>query len=56
MKTSWTMIWTWAFILRDMEALGRDLKSIDYIVTKCSLNMSSDKYLLNEYMKHSLDD
>lgn len=56
MKNPWTMIWTLAFILRDMEGIWRGLNCIDYIVTKYSLNMSSDTFLLNEYMKRLLDD
>lgn len=56
MKNPRTMIRTLAFILRDMEGIWRGLNCIDYIVTKYSLNMSSDKFLLNEYMKHLLDD
>jgi hypothetical protein len=46
----------WLLVWGTQEAISKVLNSIDDIVTKHLLNMSSDKYLLNAYMKCLLCD
>ena len=46
------MMWTLAFIPRDMGRHSQGLSSKDHITPKHSLNMSAGKYLLNECMEY----